>query len=252
MYKEHNDFKPSPNSAVLWRYMDFTKFVSLLEKQALFFARADKLEDPFEGYWPDLNRVAVRRSFEASSNPYSNHLWQTWSHLVRECPRFTLISCWHESNHESAAMWKLYSKDDNGIAIKTDFDSFSKSLTSSEDIFIGKISYVDYRTNFFTGHSLFSPFLCKRKSFEHECEVRAIVQDFPTKKEEKHNFVDLSQDICDVGNYYEVDLSLLIQEVVIGPYTPDWLIELIYSVAARYNLKAPIVRSNLGDNPTWD
>ena len=51
MYKEHEAFAPPPPDAVLWRYMDFTKFVSLLEKQALFFARADKLEDdPFEGY----------------------------------------------------------------------------------------------------------------------------------------------------------------------------------------------------------
>ena len=32
-----------PNDAVLWRYMSFTKFVSLLTKKALFFARADKL-----------------------------------------------------------------------------------------------------------------------------------------------------------------------------------------------------------------
>ena len=39
-----------------------------------------------------------------------------------------LINCWHESDHESAAMWKLYAKDDNGIAIKTDFDSLAKIL----------------------------------------------------------------------------------------------------------------------------
>ena len=43
MYKESRDCKPPPDNAVLWRYMDFTKFVSLLDKQALFFARADKL-----------------------------------------------------------------------------------------------------------------------------------------------------------------------------------------------------------------
>lgn len=252
MYKEHEGCNPPPSDAILWRYMDFTKFVSLLEKQALFFARADKLEDPFEGYWPDLNKAVVRRDLEESSNPYREHLLKTIFHLIRECPRFTLINCWHESSHESAAMWKLYSKDDNGIAIKTNFDSFARSFTSSEDIFIGRISYVDYETDFFTDLNLLSPFLCKRKSFKHEHEVRAIVRDFPTKKQGKDNLIDLSQDICDVGNYYEVDLSLLIQEVVIGPYAPDWLLELIHSVATRYNLKASVVRSNLVDNPTWD
>ena len=52
MYKESPYCDPLPDDAVLWRYMDFTKFVSLLEKSSLFFARADKLEDPFEGYLP--------------------------------------------------------------------------------------------------------------------------------------------------------------------------------------------------------
>lgn len=33
----------------LWRYMDLAKFLALLEDRALYFARADKLGDPFEG-----------------------------------------------------------------------------------------------------------------------------------------------------------------------------------------------------------
>ena len=39
--------------------MDFTKFVSLLEKRALFFARADQLGDPFEGAIP-INNIKSR------------------------------------------------------------------------------------------------------------------------------------------------------------------------------------------------
>lgn len=57
--------------------------------------------------------------------------------------------------------------------------------------------------------------------------------------------------ICDVGNYYEVDLSQLVQDVVVAPYAAGWFLELIESVATRYNLEAPVVRSTLGDNPTW-
>ena len=43
MYQEHPSFNPPSDNATLWRYMDFTKFVSLLDKSALFFVRADKL-----------------------------------------------------------------------------------------------------------------------------------------------------------------------------------------------------------------
>ena len=56
MYKEHRVFNPPESDAVLWKYMNFTKFVSLLEKQALFFARADKLGDPFEGSFSKANK----------------------------------------------------------------------------------------------------------------------------------------------------------------------------------------------------
>ena len=102
MYTEHPTFSPPPDDAVLWRYMDFTKFVSLLEKQALFFARADKLEDPFEGYLPGMNRAAARRFHEGHPDQL-----QTMFNRMKECPRFMLINCWHKGDHESAAMWKL-------------------------------------------------------------------------------------------------------------------------------------------------
>ena len=258
MYKEHEAFAPPPPDAVLWRYMDFTKFVSLLEKQALFFARADKLkDDPFEGAWPDLSRARIRKFLEEPTG----HLVQTLLPFFKELRRFTLINCWHESPHESAAMWKLYSKDDYGIAIKTNFDSFAKSFTSSEEIFIGRINYIDYETADPIGdHWCFHAFLCKRRSFKHESEVRAIVQKLPPgnqivppghQAEGKDGVVDLSQDIFDVGNSYKVDLSFLIQEVIVSPYAPDWLVELVKSVAARYKLKAPVNKSRLADPPTW-
>ena len=55
MYQELPIFELPPDDATLWRYMDFTKFVSLLEKQALFFSKPDRLGDPFEGSLPKKN-----------------------------------------------------------------------------------------------------------------------------------------------------------------------------------------------------
>ena len=235
MYEEHPLFNPPPDDAVLWRYMDFTKFVSLLDKSALFFARADKLGDPFEGALSKIN-IALQPILYTQIPKES---FQKLAEIRKRWRESTLISCWHERPHESEAMWRLYSSETDGIAIKTNFGSFKTSLTSNENIYVGKVSYIDYESNFIPEGNTFAPYLYKRQSFDHEREVRAIVQ-MPTL-----------QDICDIGKYYEVDLSLLIQEVIVSPYAPDWLLELIRSVATRYNLKAPIVRSNLGDNPTW-
>ena len=36
----------------LWKYMSFEKFVSLLGTKSLYFTRADKFEDPLEGFIP--------------------------------------------------------------------------------------------------------------------------------------------------------------------------------------------------------
>lgn len=40
----------------IWRYMSLAKFMSLLDTRALFFARSDRLGDPFEGSYPIANR----------------------------------------------------------------------------------------------------------------------------------------------------------------------------------------------------
>ena len=243
MYKEHPVFTPPPLEATLWRYMDFTRFVSLLAQSGLFFVRADKLGDPFEGSLSKTN-IAMRPILYKGIPPSTTH---NMANFVKGIRRFTSISCWHSSDHESAAMWRLYSRESDGVAIKTDFKGFRDSFTGNDDIFIGKVGYVDYATTFINEGNSFGPYLNKRRSFQHENEVRALTQKIPS-----HNGqIDFSQDAYDVGVYYEVDLSLLVKEVIVAPYAEDWLVELVQSVAARYTLKAPVRRSALGETPTW-
>ena len=242
MYKEHEFCNPPQSDAILWRYMNYTKFVSLLEQQALFFARADKLGDTFEGALSSINRecTTLRADWDAG------YLLQ-FRYVQMNMPRYTLISCWHESGHESAAMWNLYTSEVEGIAIKTDFDSFKKSFTTSQDIWVGQVSYVDYDSYLIPEGNVIYPFLHKRHNFEHEHEVRAIALVLPSKDGK----ADLSQEICDIGKYFEVDLSFLIQEVIVAPRAPNSFLKRIKSIAACYNLEVPVSKSKLADSPTW-
>ena len=57
MYKEHNSFESIDDNKKIWRYMDFTKFIDILENEALFFTRSDRFEDKFEGTLPIANEV---------------------------------------------------------------------------------------------------------------------------------------------------------------------------------------------------
>ena len=152
---------PPPADAILWRYMDFTKFVSLLETRALFFARADKLGDPFEGSVPK-NNITSRSTL----NPNLSHEEIImYAHVMQQLPRFTLISCWHESRHESEAMWRLYASVNGGIAIKTKFNAFARCFLTNEQIHIGAVQYVDYDNDLIPEDNLLSPYLHKRQSF---------------------------------------------------------------------------------------
>ena len=57
MYKSHLDLDYEiSDEVILWRYMDFTKFVDPLAKRALYFARLNTLGDAFEGNYPRQNQ----------------------------------------------------------------------------------------------------------------------------------------------------------------------------------------------------
>jgi hypothetical protein len=55
-FKEHPVcVPPDSNEHKLWRYMDFTKLVSMLSRRCLYFTSLQKLadQDAFEGLLPD-------------------------------------------------------------------------------------------------------------------------------------------------------------------------------------------------------
>ena len=52
MYEELDGINPPNDKDVLWRYTNFEVFVNLLDTEALYFTRADKFEDPYEGFIP--------------------------------------------------------------------------------------------------------------------------------------------------------------------------------------------------------
>ena len=245
MYETRNSFGPPPDDAVLWRYMSFTKFVSLLTKRALFFARADKLGDPFEG---SLSQLNVDFSPIINSGIPLEQI-KLLHEYIKDKRRLVLVNCWHENEHESDAMWKLYAGHAEGLAIKTNFGSLKESLIGEEIVQVGRVTYVDYNTTFIKENDPIAPFMHKRKSFEHEREVRAIIQ--------KHNIVDGKimvggPDIFETGTYCDVDTSKLVNQVIVPPYAEDWFTELVQATAVTYGLQAPVTKSSLASLPIWN
>ena len=192
--------------SVIWRYMDFAQLVSLLENRALFYCRADKLGDPFEGAWSDPTRKLLRMDddtkvkvhgdkvslFDVNDNPVvrfdlsafggngpadANTIVRRWQEMMlrtKDDARFTLINCWHENDNESEAMWKLYASQGYGVAIKSSFGRLVRSFKTRLPDIIARVNYISYDAMPMPLVSS-APFLHKRISFEHEHEVRALI-----------------------------------------------------------------------------
>lgn len=148
----------------IYRYIDFSELVDILESNRLFFPSAYNLSksDQFEGLIPKKLEKYLR-----------DEKWNKYF-IKNIC-----INSWHINDGESDAMWKLYSKIDDGVAIQSTFKQLSKSINKSpKQIYIEKVKYIDDHNTWTMkdGETLnvFIPFILKKKCFEYENELRAL------------------------------------------------------------------------------
>jgi len=242
-----------PLESKLWRYTDFTKYVSMLSTKSLYFSRADCFQDTFEGakglktnkekwdnYYLDFFREVIRNPPEGCDVKVSDEeVEKEAKRLLDEMERGgeiskkrTFINCWHENECESEAMWRLYSTFlDNAIALRTSYDSLYRALGRNPNINIGRVKYIDLRKKY---AGVNDAFWRKRKSFEHEKEVRAILVDIR---------------YFEKGILVPCDLSTLIEELFVSPTAPSWFVQLVNDVNEKYGLKIKVSPSELIQEP---
>jgi hypothetical protein len=240
------------NAAKLWRYMDFTKYVALLANRKLTFTRADQFTDTHEGakglrrnkigwdtFYIEFFKTAVRnmpgQREDLSDDELAAHAQRLLADLEQgglNQKRMNFISCWHESDHESEAMWRLYSSFlANAVAITTSYSSLYESLGRNPRIKIGRVEYIDLKSSYV---GVNEAFWRKRKSFEHEREVRAIVVE--------HSHLDIALNI-------DCDVSILIERVYVSPIAAPWFVTLVNDVNFRFELNKIVSPSELGEEP---
>ncbi len=261
-FEDHPLFTDPEETKTIWRYIDFTKFVSILDKNSIFFPSARELQkiDPWEGtYLKKVLAFNLKERFELEKSLNKNSCYAKLSNyeIAKEISQNSklayenqidnnFISCWHFNSFESAAMWNLYLKSNEGICIQSDCDSFKKSFQDEDrKIYIGKVRYKDYANdvyyddypvNLFPGFNLFLPFIHKRKIYEHEREYRAIILNDDNKNLKN-------------GIFIKVDLNTLIKKIILAPASPIWFRDLVRSVIKKYNYNFEICNSEVDDNP---
>src|SRR6266536_3648324 len=121
-YEDHPLLPIPAGDTVLWRCMDFARFVSLVDKAALFFSAAANLSDPFEGSLTKQNLAFWREALSDLPPDRAADARTDQARINRERRRFIFVNCWHANAVESAAMWAQYAAIDRGIAVRTQFD----------------------------------------------------------------------------------------------------------------------------------
>lgn len=237
-------FEPPSNINVkIWRYLDFTKFASLLVNKGLFFPRADKFNDQFEGSFSFANKKLRPLIYKTLKRNYTS---EEFSKYIRTLRKKVFISCWHLSEFESAGMWSLYSKTEEAICIQSTYSKMREIF--DENINIGMVRYVDYEKEWIPENNILAPFLYKRQSFEHEHEIRAIINKSNSKK-----FLDIknSDENLPDGIWVNLNLNKLIEKVYVAPNSSNWFYELVQNVVAVYKLNVPVLRSSLEEEPFY-
>ncbi len=257
MYRPHPEFTPpSDTNQKVWRYVDFPKFVSMLLSKSLFFCRADRLGDPFEGSI-SLASVAAREEFyrklkETQELPDSaiEYLRKADPKMMEDIRKIIFVNSWNMSEIESPALWHEYSRDSKGVAIQSTYQRLTDSFRATElGVNVGVIHYVDYETDFIPQKNLLTPVLHKRHAFAHERELRAVIMKAPVRpnKTVENEAIESTK-----GILVAVDLDTLVERVYVSPASPDWFADLVRDAAPKLGLpKMEIVRSRLAARPTF-
>lgn len=251
---------PDDPDIPIWRYRDFTKFVSILEHSGLFFGRVDRLDDHFEGSFPagDDADARAKRLFrnkelyeklkEIDPDDHERML-DDQRERAKALRQVVVVNCWHMNEHESMAMWKLYANDGLAIAIESTYRRLCDTLDvplhsdapySEGSVRIGAVRYLDPTSDSLWADRFWSRFLWKHVSFSHEREIRALVADFPSAAF-PHEF----------GVWRRVNLHSLIERVYVAPQSPQWFEDLVRAVVKRYGLQVPVRRSSLDEPPRF-
>lgn len=247
-YDNHPCFpQPSSDDISLWKYMDFTKFMALVTYQKIFLCRSDLFDDPYEGTFP-------RKIIEYVHNMNESDIDESTSEYIKQMYTFnknvrkhTYISCWHANDFESAAMWDLYSKNDASVAIETTYVDI-KNLLPPEAM-IGLVKYIDYDKDVFPLNNTFYPFTHKRKSFEHEREVRFLIQNLPINAE--GTSLDFNNAIAPNVIPIDVDVSSFVKKIHLSPRAPEWMLNLLKDIVIKYSINIEVRRSNLYISPIY-
>jgi hypothetical protein len=221
-----NIILPEDPDTIVWKYLDLSKFLDLLLSKKLFMSRSDKFEDQYEGTFSEPTYEEIRKI--AENNPKFLNYYKSHREKIA-------ISSWHINEYESFAMWQIFTKNNEGLAIQSTIGRLKEALQPERktEQYIGEVNYIDYKKEYIPFNDTFFPFLFKRKSFQYEREVR-IISDVTQNKIEIND-----------GLKIDVDIHQLIEKIYIHPKSENWYKNLVIQLMEQLGFNFSIEKSDL-------
>ncbi|HEX9980710.1 MAG TPA: hypothetical protein VGB50_09125 [Flavobacterium sp.] len=227
MYVSNPNIKlPENPDTVVWKYLDLSKFLDLLMSGKLFMARSDKFEDQYEGTFSEPTFEELKRLSE--NKPEFLDYYKTHRERV-------VVSSWHINEYESYAMWQIFTKTNEGLAIQSTVGRLQQALEPEHvfDQHIGQVNYIDYKKEYIPFDDAFFPFLFKRKSFQYEREIR-IISDLSAHKISINDGIKIN-----------VDVAQLIDKIYIHPKSENWYKRMVSELLPRLGFDFKLEKSDL-------
>ena len=247
-YEAHSELITPPDETIIWRYLNIAKLLDLFERRVLWFARVDTFEDPLEGTHTDAE-IEYLRSRPNLPAPFPS-MEEQYVSMTKMFRQTMFVNCWRSAPSESMAMWDIYGKGGEVVAIKSTIGRLKESLaTHPLNVFIGNVKYVDWGQLSWHMNAL-AMVMRKGSSYEHEREVRAVVWGIGPQGGEPPI---VSSSFTDEGRYVfhgplgleiAIEPERLIAEIMIGPREQAMLQKLLGPVLRRYNLEIPVTASD--------
>ena len=215
---------PANLDLAVWHYMDFGKFLALLQKRAIYLCRGDHLQDRFEGTYSNRQIKSMNDLFKKINEP---EMIELENERRAEDRKKAFISCWCLSDVDLDLMWKAYTNGPLDVAIKSTIrklQSVCDDAIKHWPLDICKVNYFDHakgeKINYWGAPTVF---MHKDNHFELDNEIR--IMHWP-------NYSTPPDHV-----YLPADLEVLIDSIVTKPGTTKSQFEAIISLLQCYDLK---------------
>lgn len=236
---------------ILRKYMSLSKLIFLLQNKKLYFSRADLVKcykessfrrhnNRYEFFYGNKESIAAQTSL-MKINPLF---------LINtdEIAKYIFVYSWNQGDSESNALWQTFKLKDETIVLETNFSKFKQSIDQNIELLTEKVKYStfrNYRTRIVNTVNYYSPFFIQDISYSYQNEARILFSTFdnsiPTTNIEP--IKNEKEDI--IGLYIPIDISVLIENIIVFPDALDFEFEAIKSLVNKLAPECNVIRSSL-------